>query len=584
MKKIIILATAALFSILLSGCNAILDVQPEGTPTVDTYFQNDSQAENAMKSIYAPLYNDDNAFSRELYWEQMMAGTMMVVGRTRPFGSTLFTLEYNGDDSPLSETYTLFMSIISRCNWVVQSLLNKQQGTELTYVEKRTLGEAYFMRGFLHFTLAYRYGTKDQGIPAVQYEKVEGGYNYEIPTQQATVMDNYAMIEADYNAAMEYLPDYSEYTADERGRAHKGAALGMKARLYAYWATWDKSKWNDVITVVNQLEQAPYNRDLAPSYDDLFGVNWNYGDPNGWWGAEYIWSFPSNGGNDSKRGGVEWPGVILENSAWGCYNGWGQAKPTLDAYREFKKDGDTTWTDASHTQRVNQRLYKCILQYNQPFMFATDKSYATVAPKNFFSTSDIETGFAIGKWMEPFGFANAIEAGYLNWSPDWPTTRCNFHVLRFADCLLLRAEAYLVNGNVAGATTDINRVRRRVGLPDVGAASWSDIYHERFCEMAYEPASDHLADLKRWAVSGADAIKALAIKELEKHPDVLHYINRSDPASALDPSYDYATEGGSPYEDLATFKKVWADYKIVFPYPSNEISKSAGKLKQNAGY
>ena len=34
-----------------------------------------------------------------------------------------------------------------------------------------------------------------------------------------------------------------------------------------------------------------------------------------------------------KRGGVEWPGVILENKGWGVFNGWGQFKPTQDAYR-----------------------------------------------------------------------------------------------------------------------------------------------------------------------------------------------------------------------------------------------------------
>ncbi len=585
MKKIYIFAIVALVSMTVTGCKDFLDVQPEGTPTTDTYFQNDSQAENAVKALYAPLYDGDDGFGREIYWEQD-AANQMVPGKSKGWAGTLLTMNYTGDEDPLRSNYNLLYKLFARANWMVQALLDKKEVTELTAVETRSLGEAYFMRGFVHFCIAYRYGTKDQGVPAVQYEKVPEGYNYDIPEQQTSVIKNYEMIEADFNSAMEYLPLFDEYSAAERGRAHKGAALGMKARLYAYWATWDNTKWKDVISVVDQLEQAPYSRGLATSYSKLFGVDWNPG-PDGWWGPEYIWSFPSNGGADSKRGGIEWTGVVLENTGWGVYNGWGQNKPTLDAYREFKKDGDTTFI-AGTDWRENERLYKCILQYNQPFQFPKDNTLKEIVWWNYYSSMDIETGFQINKWMEAWTFPDCVNAGYVNYSGDWPTSRCNFHCLRFADCLLLRAEAYLAGEpkDPTKATKDINKVRARVHLDTLmaGSATMKDIYHERYCELCYEPASDHFADLKRWAVSGDATIKALAIKELEKHPDVLHYVNRKDPQSALDPAYDYTTEGGSPYEDFISPAKKWADYKIVFPYPSTEISKSAGALKQNAGY
>lgn len=569
MKKIFIFAIAALTTLSVSGCKDFLDVKPEGTPTTSTYFANDDQAVNAVKSIYAPVYDGDGLWGREIYWEQT-ATCMFVVGRTKGWSNTLSKMVPTGEESPLSDSYAKLYSFQARANWIVSALLAKEKKTELTYVEKRSLGEAYFQRGFLHFALAYRHGCKTQGVPAVKWEEFDQ-YDFSIPPQQPTVMDNYDMCIKDFEKAVEYLPRYEDYSAAEIGRAHKAAAVGMMARVYSYWAAYDSSKWDNVIACVNELETT-YGRGLAKTYHKLFDSNWTMGDPDGWWGPEYIWSFPGNGGHMS-RAGVEMPGVVLENTAWGVFNGWGQCKPSLDAYREMLKDGEG-----------NERLKTNILEYGDEFLFPEDNTLKTIKVWRFYSGSDIEAGFQINKWMEPFSHADFIEQGYVNESGDWPTARVNWHVIRFADCLLLRAEANLAKGNVAAATADINKVRVRSNLEPITSATWTDIYHERYCELAYEFAADHFGDLRRWAISGDPEIKALAIAEMEKHPDVRHYVNRRDPDSALDPNYDYETPGGSPYDDKTFFGKKWEDYKVCLPYSPKEISKSAGALKQNPGW
>lgn len=553
MKKIIIFAIAVA-TLTFSSCRNFLDVQPEGSPTTTTYFANDDQAVNAIKALYAPIYDGDDGYGREIYWEQCATG-MYAAGRTRGYGSTLLRLQPSGDESPLEDTYELFMSQIARANWVVKSLLDKEKKQTLTAIEKRSLGEAFFMRGFIHFSLAYRYGCKTQGIPAVKYEEVSGDYDYSIPPQQASVMDNYAMVIADFEKAKEYLPRFETYGPSERGRAHQAAAVAMMSRVYAYWAAYDSGKWDQVISCVNELETS-YGRALAPSFSKLFGCDWTPG-IDGWWGPEYLWTFPGNGGSDWKRGGVEFVGISIENKGWGIYNGWGQFKPTLDAYNEFMKDG-----------AGNERLVKSILEYGQEFPF-------NGKTRRFFSSSDIETGFQIGKWMEPFGYENFVEKGYVNASGDWPTARVNFTVIRFADCMLLRAEANLAKGDPDAAAQDLNKIRARAGLPRSCTGTWAELYHERYCELAYEPVADHLGDLRRWAIGGAAEIKAIAVAELEKHPDVRHYADRSDPDSGF-------TTG--PYEDYQQPAKKWEDYKVCFPYPSNEITKAAGALKQNPGY
>lgn len=548
MKKVMkakYLLTAAFSLALLSSCSDFLDVQPEGSPTTSQYFTNDDQAVDAIDALYAPIHQE-NLFGREIFWEQA-AACDVVWGRSRGY-SDLATFRYTGDESPLRTTYNNFMTVISRANWVVEKLLEKQGRTTLTSVETRSLGEAYFMRAFAHFYIAYRYGTDKQGVPFTRYEDYPGGYDNSIPKQQASVVDNYKLIIEDLDNAIKYLPKFEEYGTDDRGRAHQAAAVAYKAKVYAYWATWDKSQWQNVISMVDELE-TKYGRDLAPNYDDIFSSDFS-----NFWTKEYLFGIAGNGGDNP--GGSEFPGVILENKGWGIYNGWGQNKPSYDIYEEMVKDGEG-----------NDRIKRTLLEYGQEFQFFGET-------RKFYSTSDFESGFMINKYMDAFKYENADKAGYVSTNGDWPTTRLNMPLIRFAEMLLFRAEAYLATGQADKATTDLNRIRTRAHLtPISGNATWADIYHERRCELAFE-FTDHLYDLKRWYHSGDAAIKALAAKELNSHPRARHYADRSDPNSTFTVG-DYGD-----YQNKAAYQ----DYMIAFPYPSTEITKSGGALKQNDGY
>ena len=543
MKKYI--SIIALSGLVLSSCSDFLDVQSEGNPTTNAYFTNDQQAIDAIDGLYAPIHQE-TGFGRELFWEQG-AACDIVWGRTRGY-NTLATFAYTGDESPISDTFNMFYQNMSRSNWIIKQLLNKKKTTRLTDVETRSLGEAYFMRGMAHFWIAYRYGTDEQGVPFVRYEDFEGDYDNSIPPQLASVTDNYQAIIDDMDQAISYLPKFEEYSDDDKGRAHQAAAVAYKAKVYAYWATWDEGKWNDVIAMVNELENT-YGRDLAPTFAEIFSSD--FAD---FWNAEYIWSIPSTGG--STGGGVEFPGIVLENKGWGIYNGWGQLKPSYDIYEEMAKDG-----------AGNDRLVRSILEYNQEFEFFGEK-------RRFFSASDLEAGFQINKYMDPFKHKDATNEGYVNTNGDWPTARINFPLIRFAEMLLFRAEAYLMTNQPELAKNDLNRIRLRSNLkPLEGTPTMKDLYHERRCELAFE-YTDHLFDLKRWHRSSNAEIKELAAKELNAHPRVRIYEDRSNPESTF-------TIGD--YEDYKE-KKTYEDYMMVFPYPSNQITKSNGKLKQNKGY
>lgn len=544
MKKNILFWTVAA-TLLTSSCSDFLDVQPEGNATTTTYFTSDEQAIDAVDALYE-RFHQEAIYGRELFWEQG-AACDVVWGKTRDY-PTLATLKYTGDESPLKTVFETMYTVMARSNWVIEQLLNKQKSTALTEIESRSLGEAYFTRGWAHFLIAYRYGLDTQGVPFVRYEDFPDGYDNSIPPQRESVMENYRLIVEDMDKAIALLPTFDEYTADDRGRAHDAAAVAFKAKVYAYWATWDKTQWQNVINMVNELENT-YGRDLASTFAEVFSSDFN-----DFWNKEYLWTIPGNGG--SQGGGSEFPGVILENKGWGIYNGWGQNKPSYDIYEEMAKDG-----------AGNDRLVRSILEYGQEFEFFGET-------RQFYSSSDLEAGFQINKYMDPFKYADATNKGYVNTNGDWPTVRINFPIIRFAEMLLFRAEAYLMTDQAGLATADLNRIRQRSNLEPLDhTATMTDLYHERRCELAFE-FTDHLFDLKRWHRSDNAEIKALAEKELNARPRIRHYEDRTNPNST------FTIEYYGDYTDKTTYK----DYMMVFPYPSLEVINSNGQLTQNPEY
>ena len=70
----------------------------------------------------------------------------------------------------------------------------------------------------------------------------------------------------------------------------------------------------------------------------------------------------------------------------------------------------------------NDRLLRSILEYGQEFEFLGET-------RKFYSSSDIESGFMINKYMDAFKHEDAANNGYINTNGDWPTTRVNFPIL-----------------------------------------------------------------------------------------------------------------------------------------------------------
>lgn len=548
-----IVSIICLGAVLLTSCNEWLDVKPEGTPNEDNFWHTDADYEKAVLATYG-CFSQEETWGRNLFWEQGASDDIFFSRARGNAQMNLANLTMDGStEGSIKDIYNEMYRTMSVCNDIINRAL---QRTERSAVIDRCLGEAYFMRAFSHFMIAYRYGRADNGVPFDRYEDYDP-YFTKIPEQRATVMDNYALIIEDLNEAIKLLPWFNDYEKEDYGRATRDASLALQIKTYAYWAQHDASKWDLIPSLVDRLENEA-GRKLLDDFAEVFKIENE-------WGAEHIWSINSSG---TLMAGSIFPGIMLDNKGWGRYNGWGNFKPTLELWAEY---------DENDTRRS-----ATIMEYGDSFIFFGEE-------RRFYSAADLECGFHFRKYMDPFQygtFDSKTGAGIsdkVSPNGDRPTTDLNVPIMRFAEMLLFKAEALIEKGNGAEAAKVLNRIAKRAGMGEPYTnATIEDLMHERRCELAGE-YTDRVMDLKRWSVK-----YPVAKTKLEAAKHGLKYVERSDPDSELDQKNGTTkTINGKTYQgviEIMAAKTYNADIYCVLPYEINEVTKAMGALKQNSGY
>lgn len=553
--KLTILSLAALSALTFTSCSDWLDVKPEGTPNETNYWLTDDHYTTAITTLYGNLSMEET-WGRDLFWEQ---GASDDIFYSRSRGNAQMNLANLNMDGETEGSIQTFYNYMYETNAASNDVINHALKLESrSAIINNRLGEAYFMRAFSHFMIAYRYGRVDNGVPFDRYEDYEEYPSGKIPEQRASVLDNYELIIEDLDKAADLLPWFTQYGSEDYGRASKDAAIALKVKTYAYWAQHDPAQWQKIPALVDQLENEG-GRGLMDSFAALF-------ESANEWSQEYIFSVNSSG---STLAGSIFPGMMLDNKGWGRYNGWGNFKPTLELWAEYDEN--------------DARRPVTIMQYGDEFTFFGEK-------RRFYSTADLECGFHFNKYMEPFRYGSVdpvsgAGVGNTHVSPNGnrPTTDLNLPIMRFAEMLLFKAEALIETGKGAEAATVLNRISSRAGMGNLYTnATIEDLMHERRLELAGE-FTDRVMDLKRWA-----AKYPIAKTKLEAAKHGLKYLDRSDPDSQLDTvKGQEMTFNGKTYKgviEIMSAKTYDADKACVLPYEQNEVTKAQGALKQNKGY
>ncbi|HVU95370.1 MAG TPA: RagB/SusD family nutrient uptake outer membrane protein [Puia sp.] len=517
--------------LLLASCTKTwVDTKPYGSPSTANLWTDSTDALKGTAALYIAMKNE-STWGRDLFWMQN-AGDDLIVGRPKPAAENIKNFVCTGHEGYISQGWSDLYSMLNIANEAIAGLKN---ATALSAsLRNRSLGEAYFMRGFAHFWIAYLWGEKTQGVP---YDSVENPlYGKRIAPQQPSVTVNYSIIAADLQRAADLLPLFETYAPADQGRAHRAAALGYLVKTYAYWAQYDASKWSLIPDLVDRIHNE-CNRALitnqptpAQNYRSVFTIANN-------WSSEYIWSVTS-----SNLGGSEFMGVVLENTGWGLYNGWGYFQPTEELYDEYEAN--------------DPRRAATILNFGDTFTYFGQS-------RQYYSTNSL-SGFQLAKYMEPYSYGSNGDAstdGMVNPNGDYPTTALNLPLMRYAELLLFKAEALIQLGRNADAAAPLNEVRARVGLAPKSNPTLADLKHERRCELAGE-WTDRFMDLKRWG--------NYTNIDMPLHGRI--HSNKTDPASSYTIQQVWPARNFDPNRDMA------------WPFDPDEISRSNGAYKQTPGW
>jgi len=473
-------------TLVIPACKKdFLNVDPQAKQPAITFWKTQDDATKAVNSIYANLRTWGNTAFPALAVES-------IPGDDAEKGSSANDASYlnNFDNYTASSTEGQFGGFweaqyqnINLCNQVLDNIPAISMDASL---KARYIAEAKFVRAYSYFRLVRAFGD----VP-LRLNVPKDASEFNIPrTPKAQV---YAAIEKDLDDAAAVLPQ--TYPAADLGRATKGAALGLHAKVAMYLGKWDA-----VLSYTNTVMTLGY--DLYPNFQEGFRTT-RENNIESVFEIQCELLLNNKDASNSQYSQVQ--GVR------GSVAGWGFNVPTAALANAFeagdvRRDGTIIFRGETTPQGDAIAATGDNPMYNE-------KSYV------------------------PFSL---IVSGYTEGSQQ------NVRVLRFADILLMNAEAANEQGNTTLAKTSLNRVRARARggvagvLPDVTTndkdALRQAIWKERQVELAME--SDRYFDVIRQgrgtAVFGAKGWKA--------------------------------------------------GKNEVWPIPSTEIDKSAGTLTQNPGY
>ena len=441
MKKIYMMALAAL---LFSSCGEdFLDKEPKNTVDPETNVTDDVAV--ALANACYRTLQSSNMYNQRIWTLDIVAGNSIVGAGGGTDG--LETVQASNFITQSDNGMALYMWRspwvgIGQCNILIHAL--EGQELEPGGLKERSLAEAYFLRAHYYFVLVRLYG----GLP-LRTEPYNPGESTDIA--RSSIEETYAQIIADCQRAIDLLPAKSQYNSDNVGRASRDAALTMMADILLTLAPQNQSYYSQVASLCDQVTALGYDLSQC-AYEDNFDATINNG-------PESIFEVQFSGNTEYDFWGnnpqSSWLSTFMgPRNADFVAGGYGWNQPTQEFVDQYEP-GD--------------------LRKDMTILYEGCPDFDGKAYRSSYSN----TGYNVRKFL----VSKSI-------SPEYNTNPQNFVVYRYADVLLMKAEALNEQGQTAQAADALNIVRQRAGLANVAnltqEAMREKIIHERRIELAFE--------------------------------------------------------------------------------------------------
>ena len=540
MKKIYILP-ALISALLFTSCSDFLTEDVRGQENLDTYFQTEAEAESFVTGCY-------NALTFNGWWQvntvwllsEMTSDDGWMGNTTQQSDYTsLAFFQSNGQSNGLISNFWQYRyKGILRCNIVISKMAEAPIADEAK--KARLIAEAKFLRAFYYFELVKNFG----GVPIVETfampDEIQG-------VTRNTVEEVYLFIEKDLEEAAAVLPQRSSQSDSEIGRATRGAALGLLGKVSVYQSKWAEAK-ETLKTLIDEGEYALL---------DNFGDVWDVDHDNS---VESLFEVQFTYDGVYALGG-SLP-IVAGNRSGGDQDGWAWGLPSANLENAYVEAGDSErlrWTIIRHgaTEIAGEPDFEEVIELQGDQN--GDGTYAVDPSKH-------KSARLMRKYYIPL--AKRPEVFNTDKVP------LNHRLLRYADILLLYAEACNETNDDVAARAALNQVRRRVDLSDVTAGG-NDLRRliraERRLELAFE--QNRLYDIRRWRDDNGKKVMSNLMGE---NGTFVQWNNNPATRDAFEwENQRESSDKGSTYRE---------DRDLLFPVPLYEITMSNGSITQNPGW
>ncbi len=589
MKKLLYSLIILFVGFHFISCEDFLDLQPRSEYGEEAVWSDPALFEHFVNNIY---WNIGHSLDRPMlgvFTDESMFDPGSDEGHANVM-KCLITPDYYGVFDTWSRTQKMrwehHYQFIRACNLFFDQVENRTY--DKNDMVTRLKGEVHFLRAYHYHNLVFLYG----GVPIIKHAY---DLDDDFLAERNTFEDCINFIVEDCEKAAELLPVVQE--GSNYGRATKGAALALKARVLLYaasdlynsnasWAgNYDhpelvgyvggdrRARWREArnaakavmdLGVYSLHKENPSPSDsVAQNYDEIFIFKQTDEDifVRNFTESNQFWTY----------------NIGIQNLPAG-YKGWANTSPINSLVDDFEMaDGSKfDWNNPEHKanpyKNREPRFYSYIFYDGAKWRRRPDDVYP-MDPIGIIQTGNYQQ--ADGTWL---GGLDALDNPITSWNGTYTSyylrkfqdinvdaprelNTVPWRFIRYAEVLLSYAEACVELGEYNDARMYINKIRKRAGLPNVVAKDSElreKVRHERKIELMFE--DQRFFDIRRWMIAPQVIVDAYGL-------DIRYYYGESKPV----------------YNIIKVQDRDWKDRFYFFPIKRTELDRN-NLLIQNPLY
>lgn len=548
--------------LLLTGCNEGLDLIPKDAISDATFWKTTTDFKLADNNLYSSL----EGFN---FWDNYSDIAFDV-----PNAVSNGTYQTTENDSRWTDAYIY----IRRCNKIIAKAAESPIASEL----EQFIGEAKFFRAYNYWKIYSLFG----GVPIITSElNID---DEELYAPRATRKETADFILKDLEEAATDLPEQSVLSDGDIGRITKGAANSLKARVALFEGTWGKFRSDANANTYLDIAIEAATTVMNSSQYSLF---------TGKGSQSYRYLFIDEGDNASE--------AILDHRYETQINtgGYGYSANISEGHLLPTKKLADMYLCADGLPITQSPLFQGYDQTDSEFQDRDPRMTMTIAIPGtgvrqfwypepveswpFYPQRNVNTGYITYKFLSEDPVSNEAPASF--------GFDCDHHIIRYAEVLLIYAEAiFEKNGTISDEDLNksINLIRQRSNMPALLTNSFvnvngldmrEEIRRERTIEFALE--GFRYDDLRRWKTAETElpqAIKGIKIVGTPWANPIV--VEGQDRNPYTDNSWQNRTDAnGFIIVESASVRSFDPNKHYLMPLPTKEILINPD-LKQNPGW